>query len=224
MAGHLEIATARVPGGVELQLLRSGDDFMIALGDNELMSTDICASEQALALMTCERLSQRPEPPHLLVGGYGMGFTLRAALGALDGDARITVAEIMPEIIEWARGPMRQLTAGCLDDARVTVVIDDVGRLIRSASQRYDAIMLDVDNGPEGLTRRQNDNLYSSAGLRAASDALKPGGILAVWSADGDPVFTRALRDAGFAVHEVSAQAQSDDDSMSHHIWLAQNQ
>jgi spermidine synthase len=222
MVGHTLIDRARVPDGVELQLLRSGDDFLIALGENELMSTDIFASEQALATMTCERLGERPAPT-LLIGGYGMGFTLRAALGMLGECASVTVAEIMPEIIAWARGPMRHLTAGCLDDPRVTLVVDDVGMLIHSASLGYDAILLDVDNGPEGLTRRRNDNLYSPEGLRAAKCALRPGGILAIWSAGDDPAFTRKLRRADFTVHEMPVDARSDDGSTRHHIWFARN-
>ena len=220
MPGHTLIDTARVPDGVELQLLRSGEHFLIALGENELMSTDIFASEQALARLTCERLGTRPAP-HLLIGGYGMGFTLRTALRALSADANITVAEIVPEIIAWARGPMRRLTDGCLDDGRVTLVIDDVGMLIHSATSGYDAILLDVDNGPEGLTRRRNDNLYSPAGLRAAKSALRAGGILAVWSSSADAAFTRKLSQAGFTVSEVGVSAQTDEEGLNHPIWFA---
>jgi len=222
MAGHQVIDRARVPDGAELQLLQSGEEFLIALGENELMSTDIFASEQALATMTCARLEDRPNP-QLLIGGYGMGFTLRAALAELGSDADITVAEIMPEIIAWARGPMRKLTSGCLDDTRVTLVVDDVGMLIDAADGGYDAILLDVDNGPEGLTRRLNDGLYSPSGLAAARRALTRGGILAVWSAGSDQAFTRRLCDAGFAVDELPVAAEPGDGKQLHHIWFARN-
>lgn len=222
MAGHIVIDRARVPEGVELQLLQSGSDFLIALGENELMSTDVHASEQALATMTCQRL-RSVASPHLLIGGYGMGFTLRAALGALDAGANVTVAEIVPEIIAWARGPMHALTAGCLDDPRVTLVMDDVGMLIHSARHGYDAILLDVDNGPEGLTRRRNDNLYSATGLAAARNALRPGGVLAIWSADPDAGFSRKLRTAGFVVQEMPVDATHDGDGTHHYIWFARN-
>src|SRR3546814_8135828 len=143
--------------------MRSDDDFAIVLDRNELMCSDRSASEEALATMTCERLGGRPAP-QLLIGGYGKGFTLRAALAALGEDASVTVAELVPEIIQWARGPMRELTAECLDDARVLLVMDDVAMLIDAAWEGYDAILLDVDNGPEGLTRRLNDRLYSRHG------------------------------------------------------------
>lgn len=213
---------ARVPDGVELQLLRSGDDFIIAIGDNELMSTDIYASEQSLAHLTCQRLGARAAP-QLLIGGYGMGYTLRAALDSLGADAQVIVAEIMPEIIAWARGPMRQITGDCLDDPRVHLVVDDVAMLIHAAVDAYDAILLDVDNGPEGLTRRWNDGLYSMQGLHAARKALRPGGILAIWSADADEAFTRQLCAAGFQVSEEEVDALRQADGTCHHIWFATN-
>ena len=218
------IGAARVPDGVELRLVRNGDDFAILLDRNELMSTDLYASEEALATMTCERLGVRVAP-QLLIGGYGMGFTLRAALAILGADAGLTVAELVPEIIEWARGPMRALTAGCLDDPRVMLVQDDVAILIDAASEGYDAILLDVDNGPEGLTRRMNDWLYSESGLRAAMTALRPEGILAVWSATPDKAFAALLASAGFVVTEVHVEARTGDkpggEEAEHVIWFA---
>lgn len=220
MNGHELIGTALVPGGVELRLMRSEDEFAIVLERNELMSTDMSASEEALATMTCERLGECPAP-QLLIGGYGMGFTLRAALAALDDDASVTVAELVPEIIEWARGPMQAVTADCLDDARVVLVMDDVAMLIDAARSAYDAILLDVDNGPEGLTRRLNDRLYSKSGLQAAMTALKPKGILAIWSAGPDPAFARQLQGAGFEVAEVPVSAFPDGTGERHVVWFA---
>ena len=214
------LGMATVPGGAELRLFRRGSDYMIVLDRNELMSSRMSGSEEALAVMTIERLCGRAAP-HLLIGGYGMGFTLRAALAALGRDARLSVAELVPEIIDWARGPMAGLAAGCLDDPRVRVDIADVGTLIAEANGTYDAILLDVDNGPDGLVRRANNRLYSRSGLAAAKAALKPGGILAIWSAAADKPFARALADAGFAVDEVAVRARSNGKGAKHVIWFA---
>jgi spermidine synthase len=222
--GEQLIDIAYVPDGARLRLVRSGKDFVILLDNNELMSTDRYESEVALATMTCDRLGLR-EAPELLIGGYGLGFTLRAALAALDADAGIAVAEIVPEIIDWARGPMHLLTAGCLDDARVQLVKDDVAILIDVAFGAYDAILLDVDNGPEGLTRRLNDWLYSKSGLEAAMRALRPRGILAIWSATPDSDFVASLTQAGFAVEVVTVGAggtgPADTDPPEHVIMFA---
>jgi spermidine synthase len=209
-----------VPGGEELRLFRHGADYIIVLDRNELMNTRMSGSEEALATMTCERLGAR-KAPHLLIGGYGMGFTLRAALATLGSDAKLTVAELVPEIVEWARGPMNALTAGCLEDPRVALRQADVADLIGGMRDCYDAILLDVDNGPDGLTRAANDRLYSARGLRAAKDALRPGGVLAVWSAARDPAFTRRLKDGGFEVDEVRVRARSNGKGAHHMIWFA---
>ena len=213
------IDTATVPGGVELQLFRRGADFMIVLDRNELMNSRMSGSEEALAVMTLERLRGR-KSPHVLIGGYGMGFTLRAALAA-SSDARFTVVELVPEIVRWARGPMAELTAGCLDDPRVTVVEGDVALAIADARGTYDAILLDVDNGPDGLTAAGNDRLYSARGLAAARAALIPGGILAIWSAGPDKPFARRLGEAGFAVEEVAVRARGNGKGPRHVIWFA---
>ncbi len=213
------IATAKVPGGDDLRLFRRGSDYMIVLDRNELMSSRMSGSEEALAVMTCERLQVRA--PHMLIGGYGMGFTLRAALNRLGADARLTVAELVPDIIAWARGPMVDLAAGCLDDPRVRIVNDDVAALIAAPTSRYDAILLDVDNGPDGLTRVGNDQLYSTRGLAVAKSALNPGGILAVWSAAPDNAFAARLRDTGFLVDEVAVRARSNGKGPKHVIWFA---
>jgi spermidine synthase len=214
------IATAQVPGGAELRLVRRGGDFMIVLDRNELMSSRMSGSEEALAHLTCEQLGARAAP-HLLVGGYGMGFTLRAALAMLGPQARLTVAEIVPEILDWARGPMAELAAGCLDDPRVEVIERDVAVLIAAGAGRYDAILLDVDNGPDGLSRAGNDRLYSPHGLAAARAALAPGGILAIWSAAPDVAFARRLAQSGFAVEEQGVRARSNGKGPRHVIWIA---
>ena len=214
------IDTAKVPDGAELRLFRRGGDFMIVLDRNELMNSRMSGSEEALATMTCDRLGDR-KTPHLLIGGYGMGFTLRAALAALGPDARITVVELVPEIIEWARGPMAELTAGCLDDPRVRLILGDVAAVIDAAKGSYDAILLDVDNGPDGLTRDANGVLYAKRGLAAARAALRPDGVLAVWSAAPDNIFKRRLTSAGFTVDEVVVRARGNDKGPRHVIWFA---
>ncbi len=214
------LGTAQVPGGEELKLFAHDRDFMIVMGHNELMSTRMRSSEEALATMTLERLGN-PAAPRLLIGGYGMGFTLCAALAKIGPQARLTVAELVPEIIDWARGPMAELTAGCLDDRRVLLRMSDVGDAILLAPGPFDAILLDVDNGPDGLVRDENYRLYSRGGLRTALEALHPGGILAVWSAGPDNAFTRRLDNAGFDVEEVQIRARPNGKGPKHTIWFA---
>lgn len=214
------LGTAQVPGGELLELYSHDRDFMIVLARNELMSTRMRGSEEALATMAIDRLG-RGKDLRLLIGGYGMGFTLRAALKALPAEARVTVVELVPEIIEWARGPMAELAQGCLDDPRVTLLQADVAPIIAGSRGEYDAILLDVDNGPDGLVREGNDVIYSPSGLRAAKAALAPGGILAIWSAGPDPAFTRRLQKARFAVEEVKVAARSNGKGPKHVIWFA---
>lgn len=213
------IARAKVPGGVELRLIRHGDDHVIMVDSNELMSSRLGGSEEALATESCDRMRERVAP-HLLIGGYGMGFTLRAALAVLGPAAKVTVAELVPEIVEWARGPMAALTAGCLDDPRVHLMTGDVAAEISSAKKRYDAILLDVDNGPGGLSRADNDRLYDARGLAAAATALRPGGVLAVWSSTPSSEFSRALSRAGYKVDEVKVHAHGKRGAR-HIIWMA---
>ena len=213
------LATAQVPGGEELRLYRHDSDFMIVLDRNELMSSRMSGSEVALANLSCDRLTTA-KPPHLLIGGYGMGFTLRAALERLGGDARVTVAELVPEIIAWARGPMAELAAGCLDDPRVELLMGDVASAITGAAHRYDAILLDVDNGPDGLVREGNNQLYTLSGLKAAKHALKVGGLLAIWSAAPDPRFAARMAKAGFTLEEVRVSARANGKGAKHVIWF----
>jgi spermidine synthase len=197
---------------------------MIVLDRNELMSTRMRGSEEALATMTLERLAA--PAPRILIGGYGMGFTLRAALAA-HARVTVTVAELVPEILDWARGPMAELTGACLDDPRLTLGMGDVLAFIDDAADRttepYDAILLDVDNGPDALVHERNRRIYSFAGLRAARAALVPGGVLAIWSASRDPAFTRRLEKAGFAVEEVEVRARPNNKGPRHTIWFARS-
>ncbi|MEO7564933.1 MAG: MnmC family methyltransferase [Sphingomicrobium sp.] len=212
------LATATVPGGGEqLRLFRRGADYMIVLDRNELMNSRMSGSEEALAQLTIERLGKRDA--HLLIGGYGMGFTLRASCAALSLNGKMTVVELVPEVVEWARDHMAEMTGNALDDPRVELVIGDVADSMSAV--KYDAILLDVDNGPDGLTRAANNQLYSPRGLAAAKAALKSGGILAIWSAASDRAFTRRLSDAGFAVEEMTLAARSNGKGPRHTIWFA---
>lgn len=211
--------TARVPGGGELRLLRRGAEFSIRLDGNELMNSRLSGSEQALATLACARIQSRTAPV-VLIGGLGMGFTLRAALAELGPDARIVVAELVPAVVAWARGPMAEVFGDSLRDPRVTVREADVSGLLRSGRSAFDAILLDVDNGPEGLTRTANDALYDAKGLSVAHAALRPGGVLAVWSSGPDAGFVRRLRGAGFGVDEVNARANRSRGAR-YVIWLA---
>ncbi len=220
MVPRILIDTATVPDGGELRLFRRGAEYSIMLGANELMNSRLSGSEEALATLACDRLAGTARP-HVLIGGLGMGFTLRAALAGLGAEAVVTVAELVPAVIAWARKPMAEIFAGCLDDPRVRIAAEDVASLIWSADGVYDAILLDVDNGPDGLSRASNGRLYSANGLAAARRALRPGGILAIWSAAPDRAFTRRLGEAGFAVEEVVARGRAGGRGARHMIWLA---
>ena len=215
---HLD--KAKAPGGGELRLMQRGAEFSIRLGTNELMNSRLSGSEEALAAIPCARIRDRPAP-RILIGGLGMGFTLRAALAALGDRAEIVVAELVPAIIKWARGPLAPLFGECLSDLRVSLIEGDVSGAIGSARAAYDAILLDVDNGPEGLTREANDSLYHAAGLRAARIALRPAGILAVWSSGPNRNFTQRLRDVGFGVEEIKVRANGPRGGARHVIWVA---
>ncbi|MCU4182159.1 spermidine synthase [Bosea sp. BH3] len=211
--------TAELPDGSgTLRLKQRGGEFSIMLGANELMNSRLSGSEEALATLVCERLGGAPR---MLIGGLGMGFTLRAALAKLPAEASVTVSELIPAVVAWARGPMAEIFASSLDDPRVTLQVADVAAVIAQGKGRYDAILLDVDNGPEGLTVAGNDRLYAAGGLQVAKAALRPGGILAVWSSGPDHGFTRRLRSAGFATEEVTARARRTGGGARHVIWLA---
>ncbi len=221
MIPWIVLDTVQVPGGgAELRLKSRGAEFAIMLGSDELMNSRLSGSEEALATVACGKVRDR-KAPRILIGGLGMGFTLRAALAALGPDASIIVAELVPAVVTWAKGPMAQVFGDSLSDPRVSIREADVGELIRSGASAFDAILLDVDNGPEGLTRKTNDALYDLKGLGASRVALRPGGVLAVWSVKPNPKFTWRLRKAGFEVEEVSARANGPRGGARHVIWIA---
>jgi spermidine synthase len=216
-----KLDTARIPGTEdELRLMRRGTEFSIKLGANELMNSRLSGSEAALATLAAKKI-EKVAKPHMLVGGLGMGFTLRAALGALGDKAQIVVAELVPAVVAWARGPMAEIFGDSLKDPRVSIREADVTEIIRTHRSKFDAILLDVDNGPEGLTRKANDALYSSTGLTAAHAALRPGGVLAVWSSGPNPAFAKRLGGAGFDVNEVNIRATGRGGGARHVIWIA---
>lgn len=212
---------AEIPGGSgELRLMRRGAEFSIMLGTVELMNSRRGGSEEALATVACSLIRERHRP-QILIGGLGMGFTLRAALAGLGGDAGIVVAELLPAVVAWARGPMTEIFSGSLEDARVRIQEEDVGLLIRSTKSAYDAILLDVDNGPDGIVRDANNRIYSRTGLAKARDALAPGGILAVWSAGPDPAFRKRLHDTGLDIVEWKTRSRPNNKGAHHIIWFA---
>jgi spermidine synthase len=213
------VDTADIPGGGELHLLRCGDAFSIQFGLDELMGSQVGHTEQALATLTCARLGGGGG--HVLIGGLGMGFTLGAALAALPASASVVVAELVPKVVTWARGPLAHIFGDHLADPRVSLEISDIHDVIAGASSRFDAILLDVDNGPDGLIQLANDRLYCNWGLRAAHAALRPNGILAIWSAYADDAFVARLESAGFDVDEVSMPANLGEEGRQNTIWLA---
>jgi spermidine synthase len=221
MIPWLQIDKVQVPGAeVELRLMRRGRDFSMMLGQNELMNSRLSGSEEALATLSCKRI-EGVKRPHLLIGGLGMGFTLRAALAVLERDARITVAELVPAVIAWARGPMAELFGDSLSDKRASIQQGDVLDVIRSSPSAFDAVLLDVDNGPEALIRKANDALYDTKGLQAIGRALRPGGVLAVWSSGPSLAFSKRIRGAGFEVNEVGVRATTKRSGAHHVIWFA---
>ncbi|MGO9688632.1 MAG: hypothetical protein ACLP2X_08800 [Syntrophobacteraceae bacterium] len=204
----------------ELRLYRRDEEFSIRAGNRELMNSRVHGSEDALGELACARIADCPRP-RVLIGGLGMGYTLRAALHGLSALGQVIVAELIPEVVVWNRGPLGELAGHPLRDDRVTVREADVAGILREEQGAYDAILLDVDNGPKGLTRKGNDWLYSHGGLSAAFAALRPGGVLAVWSAGPDLAFSDRLRKTGFKVEEVRARARGVRGGARHIIWIA---
>ncbi|MBW6512690.1 MAG: hypothetical protein K0A93_11380 [Desulfuromonadaceae bacterium] len=216
------VETAKIPGdGADMQLYQREAEFSISVaGSGVLMNTWAHQSEDALAELACRKIRKRPRP-RVLVGGLGMGFTLAAALRHLGPTAEVVVAELVPAIVTWNRGPLGDHAGHPLQDARTTVKVGDVAKLIRGERQGFDAIMLDVDNGPNGFTSQKNDWLYTTDGLTEAYTALRPAGILAVWSAGPSRNFRERLRKVGFIVQQCRVPEQDNQGDL-HAIWLAE--
>jgi spermidine synthase len=220
MQPWIELARADAPGGDTLRLMRRGDEFSIRIArGNELMNSRLGGSESALATLALDAVAA--PAPRILIGGLGMGFTLRATLDRVGPEASVTVAEIVPELVGWARAEMASVFGDDLSDARVAIRVADVRAVM--ADGAWDAILLDVDNGPDGLTRPGNDALYSAAGLARAHEALRPGGVLAVWSAHPASAFVRRLGDAGFDATTHSVPAGRTQRGPRHVVWIARS-
>ncbi|HEB02597.1 MAG TPA: spermidine synthase [Nitrospirae bacterium] len=216
---HLD--STQVPGdGRQLSLHRRDKEFSIRVGGVELMNSRVYGSEEALAELACAKIRDRADA-RILIGGLGMGFTVSAALGLLGAKARVVVAELVPAVVDWNRKYQFDPAGRPLKDRRASVKVTDVAQIIRSEREAYDAILLDVDNGPDGLTRKGNDWLYTQSGIEAAHAALRPGGALAVWSAGVDTVFIKRLRRAGFRVEEHRVRARGSRGGSRYIVWIA---
>jgi len=217
------LGTAPIPNQKgELRLLSRNNEFTIKIAGipGDLMNSRMHASEDALATLACEHIKDVAQP-QILIGGLGMGFTLRAALDALKEDAAVTVAELISEVVEWNKGELGTLTNHPINDPRTKIHVGDVGEVLRNATAQFDAILLDVDNGPEGHTAEDNGWIYTPAGLKSAKSALRPGGIVAYWSAGVDSAFTKRLQKAGFKTKPVTVHAHTNGKGARHVIWLA---
>lgn len=223
MLPHELLGTATVPGHRgELRLYRHDGDYTLRIDRHELMSSRVFGSEEVLAEAALQKQKQRPNPaPRILLGGLGMGFTLARTLALVPDAAEVVVAELVPEVVRWNEQWLGDLTGRPLADARVRVEVGDVAAVLRAPGAGFDAILLDVDNGPEGLTAAANDGLYAASGLRTAKAALRPEGVLAVWSSAPDRAFSMRLRQAGFAVEEVRVRARRTRGPVRT-IWVAQ--
>jgi spermidine synthase len=214
------LGRARVPGNDgELSLFRRDREFSIRIDGRELMNSRLHGSEETLSELTCARIADRPKA-RVLIGGLGMGFTLAAALRRLGPECRVEVSELVPEVVAWNRGPLAHLAGRPLEDKRVTVLEEDVVAVLKQNRTVYDAILLDVDNGPDALSSKGNAWLYSGAGLAAVFAALQPRGVLAVWSAGPDKAFAGRLRSAGFAAEEIRVSARERGKGGRHTIWI----
>lgn len=205
----------------EIRLVQRGDEYAIRVANYELMNSRVHGSEEALADLAFAKLDGR-SPVRVLIGGLGLGYTLAAALRGIDERGEVVVAELVPAVVKWNRGPLARLAGRPLDDPRSRIVEGDVARVIREDRSGFDAILLDVDTGPRALTHEDNRQLYDVAGLRATYDALRPRGVLAVWSSAPDPAFTRRLSEAGFEVEEVRARARNERGRAHYIVWVAQ--
>jgi spermidine synthase len=215
------LGETRTPEGEQMTLSRQGSEYVILAGGRPLMSSRMHGSEEALAMLACKRARTLPAP-RVLVGGLGMGFTLRATLDVLPADATVVVAELVPAVVEWNRGPLGPLAAHPLKDRRVVVDEGDVAAVLRANPDRFDAVLLDVDNGPAAFTASRNAGLYNDRGLAAAHGALKAGGVLAVWSAWEDRRFEQRLRYAGFTVTVERVRARLKRGGPRHTLFLGQ--
>jgi spermidine synthase len=215
-----ELGKAKAPDGGTLILKRRGDEYEIRVDGWELMSSRAHGSEESLAHMGCDHV-RRAEAPRVLVGGLGMGYTLRACLEVLPPSATVVVCELVPAVVEWNQKYLGHLAGKPLDDPRTKVHVGDVGAYLRTVSERFDAILLDVDNGPRALTKKSNQLLYGPTFLELYKKTLRPGGLLAVWSSDRNSIFETGLRKAGYEAKSVDVRARGVAGGPAHTIFLA---
>lgn len=208
------------PDGSVMKLIRRGDEYLILVDGAILMSNRMHGSEEALATFACRRM-RTLKRPSVLIGGLGMGFTLRATLDLLPSDAAVVVAELVPAVVEWNRGPLGPLAKHPLKDKRVRIETGDVAVTLTSRLGQFDAVLLDVDNGPAALTDSNNAGLYDSRGIAAAHASLKKGGVLAIWAAKEDRKFMQRLRDGGFDVQVQRPGGRLIKGGPRHTIFLA---
>jgi spermidine synthase len=213
------LGQAASPDGTVLQLVRRGDEYLIFAGGAVLMSSRMHGSEEALAGLACQR-ARTVKQPSVLIGGLGMGFTLRATLDLLPPDAMVIVAELLPAVVEWNRGPLGPLAGHPLEDKRVRVETQDVAVALGSRLGQFDAVLLDVDNGPAALTASDNAGLYNDRGIAAARAALKKDGVLAVWAVREDRKFEQRLRQGGFDVQVQRVRGRLKEGGPRHTIFL----
>jgi len=213
------LAEALSPDGTAMKLVRRGDEYIILVDGVILMSSRMHGSEEALATLACQRL-RTLEQPSVLIGGLGMGFTLRATLELLPQDANVVVVELVPEVVEWNRGPLGPLANHPLNDKRVRVETGDVLVTLSSRHGQFDAVLLDVDNGPAAFTASHNAELYNHRGIAAARAALKKEGVLAIWAAQDDRKFRQRLRDGGFNVQVHRPRGRLKKGGPRHTIFL----
>ena len=213
------LGEARTPEGTHMTLTRRGNEYMILADGKDLMSSRMKGSEEELARLGCDQ-ARTIEGACVLVGGLGMGFTLRATLDVMPKDATVVVAELMPAVVEWNRGPLAPLANRPLEDRRTQVEIGDVAVLLRKSHARFDSILLDVDNGPVAFTQEANAGLYDNAGLLMIKSALRPGGVVAVWSAWDDRKFEHRLRHHGFTVETHHVRARLRQGGPRHTIFV----
>jgi len=221
MISRMLIDKAETPGGgKELRLYQHDKDFMIVAGNFELMNSRAHASEEELAKLAMVKITGQANP-RVLIGGLGMGFTLRAALNGLPQTAEVVVAEIVPAVVKWNQGVLAGLAGNAIADKRVKIYEGDVTELIKTGKNSYDAIVLDVDNGPEGLSLESNDWFYGFKGLNVIWGALRPEGVLGIWSASRDEQLTYRLKNAGFLVEEIRARSRPGGKGAHHHLWIS---
>ena len=215
------LGQTQTPDGSDMTLMRRDTEIVILANGKPLMSSRMHGSEEALAVMGC-RHARTLEEPCVLIGGLGMGFTLRATLDLLPPGASVVVAELVPAVVEWNSGPLGPLAGHPLKDRRVRVEEGDVAATLRGSTDRFDAVLLDVDNGPVAFTASENANLYDDHGIAAARNALRAGGVLAVWSAWDDRKFEKRLRRGGFSVEVERVRARLKKGGPRHTIFLGQ--